>query len=105
MSGGDSSGVGSGFIAQEEECADIKIQVRLSSVDEAVLASVNIHDRLQVQKEDASIVATKDGKIVGAIASMDVVRLKKCIDNGYKYEGIVIEKDDGKCVVRISVIK
>lgn len=105
MSGGDSSGGWSGAIAQEDDCDDIRIHVRLSSVDEPVLILVNVNDRLDIQKNDASIVAIKNGQIVGAIASADVIKLKKCIDSGHQYVGIVIEKDAGKCVISISAIK
>lgn len=105
MSGGDSTGGWGGAITQEDDCDDIRIQVRLSSVDELVLISVNVNDHLEIQKNEASIVAIKNGKIVGAIASADVIKLKKCIDSGHQYVGIVVEKDDGKCVISISAIK
>lgn len=105
MSGGDSTGGWGGAIAQEDDCDDIRIHVRLSSVDELVLILVNVNDHLEIQKNDASIVAIKNGQIVGAIASADVIKLKKCIDSGHQYIGIVIEKDDGKCVISISAIK
>ena len=36
MSGGDSSGGWGGAIAQEDDCVDIRIHVRLSSVNEVV---------------------------------------------------------------------
>ncbi len=105
MSGGDSSGGWGGAIAQEDDCVDIRIHVRLSSVNEVVLENVNVNDHLDIQKNDASIVAMKNGAIVGAIASADVMKLKKCIDSGHQYVGVVIEKDDGKCVISISAIK
>lgn len=103
MSGGDNTG-GWGGITPDEDCNDIKIQVRLSSVDEAVLASVNINDRLIIEKNADSIVAVKNGQIVGAIASADVVKLIKCIDSGHQYVGIVTEKEDGKCIINILAV-
>lgn len=104
MSGGDSSG-GWGGIAPADNCMDIHIQVRLSSIDEAVLIAVNIGDKLNIEKNTNSIVATKQGKIVGAIASADVIKLKKCIDDGHKYTGVVTEKDGGKCVINIFPVQ
>ncbi|WP_373031427.1 hypothetical protein [Sulfurovum sp.] len=101
MSGGDSTG-GGGVIAPSEDCSDIVIKVRLSSVNASILKTVHIKDILKIKKEGASLVAVKGSDIVGAIASIDVIKLKKCIDEGYEYTGLVVEKEEGKCILVIT---
>lgn len=102
MSGGDSTGRGGGIITPGEDCDGIKIKARLSSVYESVLDRLHVKDVLDISKKDASIVAMKDDEIVGSIASVEVVKLKVCIDSGHVYSGIVLEKDDGKCIIVIT---
>lgn len=104
MSGGD-SGIGlGGVISPEQDCNEIQIQVRLVSINEEELKFVNIGDSLNIIIKGSSVVAVNrnSSSTIGAIASADVVRLKRCIEKGYKYKGIVIEKDDESCVLVIT---
>jgi len=105
MSGGD-SGMGLGpVVAPDQDCNNIKIKIRLISINDDTLSLVNINDNLSIEIQDESVVAVyslnNTNYILGAIASVDVVKLKKCIEEGYTYRGIITEKDDNKCVITI----
>jgi len=101
MSGGDSTG-GIGIFTPEENCDDLFIKVRLSSVVEEVLKNISLRTELDIVKEGGSVVAKHGGNIAGSIASRDVIKLLKCIEEGKQYTGFVMEINDGKCVVQIS---
>lgn len=100
MSGGDSGGYGGATIPQRD-CDDLIIRVRLSSVDEAILETISVSDRLSIDILENSIVAKNAFGIVGSIASRDIVSLLECIKEGKVFIGTVIEVDDGKCIINI----
>lgn len=101
MSGGDNPGGGS--TTPIVDCEKVNIKTRLSSLNPDVLALVNVADILGIEKKENSIVALHLNEIVGSIASRDVTKIIKCIEDNFEFIAVVNEIDEAKCVVTIKV--
>jgi CTP-dependent riboflavin kinase len=101
------SGGGGGFDRPpggQVDCADIREQTNLNSVDAAVAATVTKNDVLTVraQTRKGPLVALTDkGSIVGSITSASLARILECIAEGHKYVAQVQSVQGGQVSVLV----
>lgn len=100
--GGASGAGGSGGTAQD--CTNIFERTTLASPVPAVLALLRSSSvlTLQAQSPQGPLLATiADGRVAGSITSASLVRLLRCIAEGYGFVAIVLTVSGGKCDVEI----
>jgi hypothetical protein len=98
-SGGGRTGGGS------DKCAIYETAILASPVA-TVVATLNVDDKLTVGLETSPrnrvVVRTKDGKVAGAITSVQLVNMIECMQSGYAYEAKVKSINGGRVEVEIS---
>lgn len=105
MSGGDSTG---GTWGGDEflDCASIFEKCILNSPKEAVLAKLSSGDVLRIElvefdSKKSLVAMTTAGEIAGSITSASLAKIKKCMEKGTFYTGIVEDVEGGKCTIFI----
>lgn len=106
MSGGDSTGGSWGPDEDVLDCASIFERCILNSPKEATLAKLSPGDVLSIElvqyENKTSLVAmTTAGEIAGSITSASLSKIKKCMESGTYYKGIVEDIDGGRCTILI----
>lgn len=100
------SGSNGGFPPRESfSCDEYEDETPINSPNYLFLDAVDVDDILSLSISGNSIIVIdSEGRTLGSITPDNVSRLKKCIEDGFDYEVLVIEKDGGRCVVRIYAI-
>jgi hypothetical protein len=102
--GGSAGSTGSGAGGGRDDCPGQPFQTVLGSPNPDIVAELDEGDLLDVVKIDSpvrGVVANVlTGETVGAI-TRDIVRLRRCIDNGNEYEAEVIRMSGGSVTVTV----
>ncbi|RLA76109.1 MAG: hypothetical protein DRG78_19645 [Epsilonproteobacteria bacterium] len=110
MSGSSSSGrsyMGGLSISDEpEECMEIKGSVRVVSPTMTYFSTVLINTTLEVVLSDAIVVLLnhETGDEVGSLNPSNITKLKECLEQGYKYEANIYNKDGASIDVQLTCI-
>ncbi|MBJ9948682.1 hypothetical protein I5729_06110 [Acinetobacter bereziniae] len=106
MSG--SGGGGGTPIPDFQSCEDLAINVQLSSPKEAIVSKLTEGDILRIGFESNNITtvyAFYEDDIAGGIAAPVIGKLRECLRSGTKYQGRVLEVNQGQVRVKITAIK
>ena len=106
MSG--SGGGGGTPIPDFQSCEDLTINVQLSSPKEAIVSKLIEGDILKIGLESnnsTTVYAFYEDDIAGGIAAPVIGKLRECLRSGTKYQGRVLEVNQGQVRVKITAIK
>lgn len=106
MSG--SGGGGGTPIPDFQSCEDLVITVQLSSPKENVISRLKEGDILTIDfMEDSltTVYAFYEGEVAGGIAASSIRKLRECLLSGTKYQGKVLEINQGQVRIKITAIK
>jgi hypothetical protein len=108
MSGGGGSGGSGGGFGRDSgiDCAAIRFDAFLSSVDEAQLGKVHVGDELAVelrQEPRALLVIFTDGAPLGAL-TRNVRELLRCIQQQVKFKATVRNINGSEIEVRVEAV-
>lgn len=84
------------------DCARLREQTTLNSVDPAIVANLKKDDVLTVHAQSARgpLVALNDtGAVVGSITSASLAKFLACIEKGFEYVAVVQSVKGGQVVV------
>ena len=105
MSGGGSYGGGGGSGPDEEvTCDTLRFRTSLNSPDPAVISTLKVKDELRLTQRsvnDPLLAIAPSGKVAGSIAGSLLLKLLRCIEEGYKYKGVVIKVTGGNVEIEI----
>lgn len=103
------SGGGSGTpILNFQSCEDLAIIVQLSSPKEVIVSKLKEGYILSIDffsNNISTIYALYEGKIAGGIATPILTKLRECLLSGTKYQGEVLEINQGQVRIKITAIK
>lgn len=114
MSGSGSRGsservdVGSGGGSSQDRCGSLVVETTLNSPVAQVIRGVKVDDVLSVEIEVSPtrvktlVAKTASGDIAGALTPPSLITIINCIEGGFEYEAVVLEKSAGLVRVRIQ---
>jgi len=106
MSG--SGGGGGTPIIDFQSCEDLVITVQLSSPKENVISRLEDGDILTIgfmPDSATTVYAFYEGEVAGGIAASSIRRLRECLLSGTKYQGKVLEINQGQVRIKITALK
>ncbi|MEQ1247796.1 hypothetical protein ABLT93_11425 [Acinetobacter soli] len=107
MSG--SGGGGGTPIIDFQSCEDLVITVQLSSPKENVISRLEEGDILTIEfmrdSATTTVYAFYEGEVAGGIASSSIRKLRECLLSGTKYQGKVLEINQGQVRIKITALK
>ncbi|ENW94080.1 hypothetical protein [Acinetobacter dispersus] len=106
MSG--SGGGGGTPIPDFPSCENLFITVQLSSPKEAIVSKLKEGDILNIgfsPENISTIYAFYEGEVAGGIAAPILSKLRECLLSGTKYQGKVLEINQGQVRIKITAIK
>lgn len=108
MSGSGGGGGFGGFSDSKTSCESLIIETHLSSPKEQVVNNLEVGAILDVQIQGETqpvVVCLFNGQVAGGIASLNVHRLRECIESGTHYAAEVKEKNEGQVRVLIRAVQ
>lgn len=106
MSGSSSGSGGGSFTGRGQDCAALAIETQLASPKPAVVSKLKKDDVLEVTLQTTAgtttVVAKFDGALAGGLASPQLARLRECLDQGVKFEALVLQVNHGQVKVRVK---
>lgn len=106
MSGGSGSSSGGGFGGDSGlDCASIKFDAFLSSVDPGVAAKVEVNDVLPIElrTDPRALVVVVDGEVLGAI-TRKVRELLRCIQQQVQFSATIKSITGGDIEVQVRPV-
>lgn len=108
MSGSGGGNFDVSFGGAAASCEDLVIITQIASPKMDVLQGVATGDILDVSLSSAGnitvVVIKRNGQIAGGVASLEVQRLRECLQSGTCYEARVIAVNGPQVNVRITAI-
>lgn len=109
MSGGGGGdydvGPGPGGPGAPGSCDTLRFRTSLVSPDPAVVASLNVGDRLTLAQEaaDQPVLALHGSDVAGSVAGVQLATLLRCITEGFLYEAEVVQISGGSVEVEVKL--
>ena len=87
------------------DCKDISTRATINSPDAAVLATVNVGDRLKIRLRSTTgpiEASTQDDRLLGSVYTSSASSLIECMNDGHSFTGKVLKVSGGYCEILIT---
>jgi hypothetical protein len=107
MSGGGGGGGGGDFDRPATDCSRLRFEAHVASPVAAVLSALTVGEVLDVAQVNQSgtvsvVLNKKNGQRVGGLASPQVAQLRKCMDDGFDFQAVVLSINGAQVRVRVE---